>query len=36
MKSKLEQHAEILRQLDGTNTDLGWFENATYPPEPPS
>lgn len=31
MKSKLEQHAEILRQLDGTNTDLGWFENATYP-----
>lgn len=30
MKSKLEQHAEILRQLDGTNTDLGWFENATY------
>lgn len=29
--SKLEQHAEILRQLDGTNTDLGWFENATYP-----
>lgn len=31
MKSELEQHAEILRQLDGTNTDLGWFENATYP-----
>ena len=31
MKSKLEQHAEILRQLDGTNTDLGWFENAIYP-----
>lgn len=30
-KSKLRQHAAILRQLDGTNTDVGWFENATYP-----
>lgn len=29
--SKLRQHAAIMRQLDGTNTDVGWFENATYP-----
>lgn len=30
-RSRLAEHAAVLRQLDGTNTDVGWFENARYP-----
>lgn len=30
MSKKLQQHAALLRQLDGRNTDLGWFEDARY------
>ena len=30
MSKKLQQHAALLRRLDGRNTDLGWFENARY------
>lgn len=31
MSKKLDQHAAVLRQLDGSNVDAGWFENAVYP-----
>lgn len=27
----LAKHAAVMRQLDGTMVDIGWFENARYP-----
>lgn len=31
MNKNLARHAAVLRQLDGSNVDVGWFENAKYP-----